>query len=76
MTQVEHTDTFRSNNGTGPLLARVLFIDNGIATMERWRDGGRRITYFELPGSFLRSPLCGWVKQPSAAVIPEARKEG
>ena len=52
---------FVSNNGAGPLAARILCVADGVAKMERWnkkRPVNR--TRFTLPVWFLSSPQCGW----------------
>lgn len=60
---------FLSNDGSGPLRARVLWIEGGVVRMKRWRgreyDKGTRVTYFELPKKFFSSPTCGWKPDPA-----------
>ena len=51
---------FRSNNGAGPLLARILAVKDGIVYLERWTEKGKRRTRFTLTEKFLQSPRCGW----------------
>lgn len=58
-------DVYLSNNGTGPLIARILCIANGVATMERRNKRGKRWQRFELPVKYLTSKKCGWVISPS-----------
>jgi hypothetical protein len=57
-------DYFISNNGDGPLQAKLLWTEGETARMKRWRgreyDKRTRVTYFEIPLSFLSSPRCGW----------------
>lgn len=55
-------DRYRSNGGRGPLTARILCATNKTVTMERWADGAKHVTRFELPIKFLSSPTCGWRK--------------
>ena len=58
-------DRFLSNNGNGPLEARILSIANGVAKMERRnRGGGGLPVRFTLTERFLQSPHCGWRKKP------------
>lgn len=57
------SDRFISNNGTGPLIARILAVADGKARMERWhRRNPKRTTQFELMIRFLQSTACGWRK--------------
>lgn len=57
---------YRSNNGKGPMLARIVHDDGQTVIMERWNEKsdpkGRHITSFRLPSQFLDSPQCGWAK--------------
>ncbi len=53
--------TYRSNNGKGPLMARIVRVVGDVATMERWNPSRpRRREQFTLPLAFLSSPHCGW----------------
>lgn len=56
------TDRFRSNDGTGPLTARILSVSRGIVRMERWRNDPKKTVRFELSERFFLSPRCGWRK--------------
>lgn len=58
-----------SNDGAGPLVARITAVVAGIATMQRWhRKSPARQTRFELPVSYLCSQACGWkLQEPPAA---------
>lgn len=60
-----------SNGGNGPLVARILEINNGFVYMERWHQrkvsgAGRmpsrpqRSVVFKLSVDFLNSEICGW----------------
>jgi hypothetical protein len=57
---------YRSNNGAGPVMARVLSADDAAVTLERWngqwdeRDSRVR-TQFTIPMSFFLGKTCGWV---------------
>jgi hypothetical protein len=54
---------YRSNNGKGPMIARIVGVTETHLKMERWyekRPHSRRVP-FELPISFLDSPSCGWM---------------
>ena len=58
---------FISNNGNGPLHARVVAISEGTVTMQRWRGSAkkkyREPISFCLPRWFIEtSPACGWRK--------------
>lgn len=58
-----HEDRYISNDGKGPLVARILCVSRGVADMERWPlRGGARVR-FTLPVKFLRSTSCGWRKK-------------
>lgn len=65
--QWNQSDRYRSNNGAGPLTARILRVVDGAATMERWHTDPRKAVRFELLVSFLQSERCGW------KLIPQAR---
>lgn len=62
----EHVDVlgdtlFRSNNGCGPLWAKIVRYDeNDLVLMERWRTPTGRRTRFYLPRRVLWSTKCGW----------------
>lgn len=56
-------ERFRSNNGKGPLIARIVSKTEDTLTMERWyekRPHSIRVQ-FQLPAWFLGSPTCGWM---------------
>ncbi len=55
-------DIYRSNNGHGPLRARILSVSHGKATMERWNEKGSRKDRYEISVAYLMSPRCGWKK--------------
>lgn len=55
-----HEDQYRSNDGRGPLTARILCVSFDKVTMERFGPKGGRRTRFELPLKFFLSPRCGW----------------
>lgn len=60
---VSGTARYRSNNGKGPMVARIIGVTNESVKMERWYEKNprsRRVS-FELPISFLDSPSCGWM---------------
>ncbi len=59
---INRGDHFTSNNGSGPLLARITGIAQGVAYMERWKNGSTYKTAFTLPVRYLLSPRCGWKK--------------
>lgn len=53
---------FRSNDGRGPLRARVLHDDGDTVTLERWDErvpGSRRVR-FQLKKWFMASASSGW----------------
>lgn len=56
------TIEYRSNNGKGPLRARLVAADNRTVTLERWdeRSKRKRRTVFKLPRRFFVSASCGW----------------
>ena len=58
------SERFRSNNGLGPLRARILCIADGVVTMERWagdkQERAKKFVRFDLPLSYLKSKSCGW----------------
>jgi hypothetical protein len=56
-------DRFRSNYGSGPLVARILSATDKDLRMERWPQSGGRKTRFTLSLKFFLSPRCGWVKR-------------
>lgn len=68
MREWDRNDIYISNNGSGPLRARILCATPKTVTMERWHKNGLVRTRFTLPASYLLSPNCGWVKQQSAAL--------
>lgn len=51
---------YKSNNGRGPLCARVIADDGEFVTMERWNEKRPKRTTFQMPRWFLGSPACGW----------------
>ena len=55
------TDVFRSNDGAGPLRARILLWARGKVEMERWhqKSPSRRVRY-TLSERYFTSPSCGW----------------
>lgn len=56
---------YRSNNGKGPLEAKVVSIavDEDTIVLERRHENARRNTaIFELSLRFFLSPKCGWVR--------------
>lgn len=62
------SDRFYSNNGAGPLTARILSVADNRVMMERWvgrtpTPRGRPVR-FSLSVSFFRSERCGWKKCP------------
>ena len=57
----DRDDIYISNNGKGPMKARIVCATDKEVTMERWRQGNGRRTRFILPIWFLKSPKCGWV---------------
>lgn len=57
-----HEDLYRSNNGAGPLTARILCATNTVVTMKRWRRSEDNAVVFKLPLRFLLSSNCGWRK--------------
>lgn len=69
---------YRSNNGNGPYLARVLAVVAGQMLMVRWhRD--LELTFaegvmFEMPAKFLDSPACGWEAVGDAPELEPVRK--
>lgn len=56
----DSTDIYYSNNGAGPLMARILYATNDTVHMERWHLTGQARRRFELPISYFLSPRCGW----------------
>lgn len=55
----------RSNNGCGPLHARVMAIhSDGSVLLQRWNSktahSRRHVTPFSLPMSYFSRPTCGW----------------
>jgi hypothetical protein len=57
-----HEDRYRSNDGKGPMVARILCATATTVKLEQWnekRPDGRR-TRFELPLKFFCSRKCGW----------------
>ena len=53
-------DRYRSNDGIGPLTARILCASNTEVKMERWNRNWRKAVRFVLPLKFFLSPRCGW----------------
>lgn len=52
---------FVSNDGKGPMRARILEVTEAGVAMERWHVNAKRNTaYFVLSLEFLLSPRCGW----------------
>lgn len=58
------SDRYISNNGDGPLTARILACTDKEITLERWK--GKRSTKFTLPLEFFLSSRCGWEKHTPA----------
>lgn len=62
------SDRFYSNNGAGPLTARILCVADNRVMMERWRGrtpiSRRRPVRFDLSISYFMSERCGWKKCP------------
>lgn len=57
-----HEDRYLSNNGKGPLVARIVCATDKEVTIQHWNirnpDGRRRKAVLSL--SFFRSRKCGW----------------
>lgn len=54
-------DVYVSNDGNGPLRARILCVSEGVVKMERWHPNTPdRRDRFELSLDYLTSPKCGW----------------
>lgn len=58
-------ETYRSNNGRGPLRAELVSVDGGMVTL-RFINKKRSRTW-KLAEWFFRSPSCGWVKEKKNA---------
>jgi hypothetical protein len=56
----DHDARYRSNDGKGPLTARILCATTDEVTMERWSNEHGKRTRFTLPLKFFLSPRCGW----------------
>ena len=62
-----HEDVYLSNNGRGPLKARILCATDKTVTIEWWKKPGRKNqkrTRCKMPLTFFNSPRCGWKLQP------------
>jgi hypothetical protein len=56
---------YLSNNGKGPLEAKVIEIaqdENRIVLERRHKNARRNTAIFELPLNFFLSPKCGWLR--------------
>lgn len=58
----DQTDRYRSNDGAGPLTARILCVTNDEVLIERWHHRASKAKRFRLPLRFFLSPRCGWRK--------------
>jgi hypothetical protein len=62
-------DRFMSNNGSGPLMARILCIAGGVVRLERWnrKEPSKQRSTGEVSLKYFTSPRCGWkkVKNPT-----------
>ena len=51
-----------SNNGKGPLLAKIIARSNGRVKMVRWHEKlPNKLSCFELSEIYLNSVSCGWI---------------
>jgi hypothetical protein len=59
-----HEDRYMSNDGRGPLMARILCATEKIVTLERWNAKNKRPKHLTFPLSlkFFTSQRCGWKK--------------
>lgn len=59
-----HEDRYLSNNGRGPMMARVLCATDKIVKLEKWNTKSKnpRRESFPLSLKFFTSPRCGWKK--------------
>lgn len=55
----DQDDRYLSNDGDGPLVARILSTTDRTVRLERWCGDGPRIQ-FDLKISFFLSDRCGW----------------
>jgi len=58
-------DLWQGNYGKGPLMAEILSVHNGTATMRRWTETGRKQTrhrIFKLNIDALLNEKTGWRK--------------
>lgn len=57
-------DRFRSNDGKGPMVARILAETPKYLEMELWNERSKnpRRRQFKLSAKFMASPTCGWKK--------------
>lgn len=57
-------DRYLSNNGSGPMMARILRATDKIVTLEKWNTKSKRPRRdsFPLSVAFFTSPRCGWKK--------------
>lgn len=57
-----HEDRWMSNNGKGPMMARVLSATDKIVHLERWNSKNKRPRPKQFPLSlrFFTSERCGW----------------
>ena len=66
----DQSDRFISNYGDGPLMARILSVENGVAKMERWHKADPAgTTTFLLPIKDLFRDTCGWKKDSNADYV-------
>jgi hypothetical protein len=57
----DQNDRYLSNDGKGPLTARILCVTQDTVKLERWNKSRiRGHVRFELPLKFFVSPRCGW----------------
>ena len=56
----DQNDRYASNEGKGPMVARILCATDKTVTIERWRVNGKQVRRFELPLKFFLSDRCGW----------------
>jgi len=57
-------DRYLSNDGRGPIMARILCVDGKIVTLEKWNSKSKkpRKEAFPLSLKFFTSDRCGWKK--------------
>jgi len=55
-------DRYMSNDGRGPVMARILCVDGKIVTLEKWNSKSQkpRNETFRLSLKFFTSDRCGW----------------